>query len=292
MPTQRLLYTNQNGESIELSPLSVYSTNVSEDVTGLSDVSAKVNTVQAIGQDGVTWASTIIQQRDITIKGRINERDVARKGIYRRGLNHVLNPKYKGRLEFIHGDFRRQIACFPEKAPMYSGDRYYDLYTIDLVCPSPFWEEVTSSSVSVSSWESGWEFPFEIDDAGFIFGNKSLGVTVYVTNSGDTECGMSVKFTALGPVTNPELLNIRTGEFLRVNTSMIAGDQIIINTHYGNKTAHLIRDKQACPIFRYIDADSTFFMLDLGTNAFQAGAEFGAGDLDITITYSNQYLGV
>ena len=291
MATQRLFYTNENGESIELSPFSVYTTNVAENVVGLSDVSAKINTVQAIGQDGTTWASTILQPRDITIKGTITERDVGKKGVYRRGLNHVLNPKYKGTLEYVYGSFRRKIECWPEKAPSYSGDRYYDQYTIDLYCPSPFWEEATSSTASVSSWEGGFEFPVEIGDE-FVFGEKTLGVTVYVTNSGDTECGMSIHFKALGNVQNPKLLNIRTNEYMKLNFAMQAGDEIVINTHYGNKNAVLTRDKVSSSIFRYVDADSTFLMLGLGTNAFQASADEGASDLEISITYSNLYLGV
>ena len=42
-------------------------------------------------------------------------------------------------------------------------------------------------------------FPVELT-AGFEFGRKALGITVYATNAGDTACGMSVKFTALGQV--------------------------------------------------------------------------------------------
>ena len=291
MPIQRLIYTNENGESVELSPFSVYRVNVAENVTGLSDVTAKVNTVQAVGQDGATWASTVLQPRDITIKGRINVRGVSKQGVYRRGLNHVLNPKTKGTLEYIFGEFHRRIGCWPEKAPAYSGDRYYDQFAIDLVCPNPLWEESTASSVSVSSWEAGWMFPVELN-ADFEFGRKALGITVYATNAGDTACGMSVKFTALGRVENPILRNIRTGEFLRLNLTLSAGDEVTVNTHYGNKTARWTHNGETVNAFRYIDADSTLMLLGLGTNAFQASADTGSSDLDITLTYSNQYLGV
>lgn len=43
-------------------------------------------------------------------------------------------------------------------------------------------------------------------------------------NEGDVSTGMRIRFTALGTVSNPILLNVDTEEFIQINASQKTGD--------------------------------------------------------------------
>nr|DAH28891.1 MAG TPA: tail protein [Caudoviricetes sp.]DAU37806.1 MAG TPA: tail protein [Caudoviricetes sp.] len=294
---ERLIYQNANGGEIEFSPrlATLYHTNAPKDVTGLRDVSAQVLTSSTLGQDGATYESSYIKSRDITIKGKIRtlNRDEQKRAM--RELDHVLNPKVQGKLIYLYGDYRREIICYAETAPQYKAGASWPEYTIDLLCPSPFWLEATPSYEAISTWEGGFEFPLpdglELAE-GWEVGGRTENIIVTVQNAGDVECGVTVQFTALGAVSTPQILNIITGEYIKVNTSMQAADVIEVSTHYGNRKATLIRGDTRTNIFRLVDSGSTFFQMDVGANLFKVAAASGIADLDTTVIYSNQYLGV
>ena len=111
-------------------------------------------------------------------------------------------------------------------------------------------------------------------------------------NEGDVSTGMRIRFTALGTVSNPILLNVDTEEFIQINATMKTGDVIEINTKYGSKGAKLIRDGVETDYFRYIDVDSTFMQLAIGDNMFRYDAASGVNSLEVSIFYSKEFLGV
>ena len=71
---EKLIYTNERGDSIEFSPASSYHVNF-KDVTGLSDVRNAIYSTNSMGQDGDTYLGYRIESRDIDIVGYIKERD-------------------------------------------------------------------------------------------------------------------------------------------------------------------------------------------------------------------------
>lgn len=103
---------------------------------------------------------------------------------------------------------------------------------------------------------------------------------------------IQLRFTALGTVSNPILLNVDTEEFIQINATMKTGDVIEINTKYGSKGAKLIRDGAETDYFRYIDVDSTFMQLAIGDNMFRYDAASGVNSLEVSIFYSKEFLGV
>lgn len=294
---ERLIYRNDKGGEIELSPYAstIYHVNVSQDVTGLRDVKAKVQTSSTLGQDGATFESSYIESRDITIKGHIRALNGDAQKTAMRALDHVLNPKNAGTLIYKYGDFTRSIACHAETAPQYKASTSWPEYTIDLVCPSPFWVEEAQTYQEISTWEGYFEFPepggLELA-AGWEIGGRLANIIVTVPNAGDVDCGMTIQFTALGAVTNPKLLNVVTGEYMQLATTMQGGDVIEVTTHYGNRRATLIRNGERSNVFRTVSSGSTFLQLAVGDNLFKVEAGAGYADLDVAVMYSNQYLGV
>lgn len=293
MEYEKLIYTNENGESLVFSPLSTFHCNISNDCTGISDISNTLYTSNSMGQHGDTFISQRIEPRDIQIVGYINSRDKDITLQLRRKMQKILNPELNATLMYVYKDFVRVIDCKIDNAPVFTRSKIFQKYVIQLVCPSPFWREEVEQKEDIASWIAALEFELEIpEDEGIEFGYREPSVIVNVYNEGDVKAGMRIEFRATNTLNNPVLLNVDTGEYIQVNVTMQAGDTITITTDYGNKGATLTRDGKTEDYFRYIDVDSTYMQLDIGDNVFRYDAAAGSDALEVTIYHNNNYLGV
>ena len=219
---ERLTYTNEHGESVEFSHRSVFHTN---HVTGLSDTRNDVFSIQSMGQDGDTHVGGRIARREIEIMGAIRERDKERAFALRRRLARVLNPHLAATLTYRCGDTKRVIDCVPDSAPVFSRDAVLLSFDVSLTCPDPFWRDAGESVEHTAEWRPLWEFPFEIPiDTGMEFGYRAPSLIATAVNRGDVKSGMRVEFRAVGPLTDPSLLDINTRQFIKLNCEMVYGD--------------------------------------------------------------------
>lgn len=98
MMYEKLVYTNERGESIELSVGSVYHCNVSKDVDGIAGVTNAVYSTNSMGQHGDTYVGQRIEARDVDILGHINTKDKQQSYELRRRLLKIFNPSWAARL--------------------------------------------------------------------------------------------------------------------------------------------------------------------------------------------------
>lgn len=295
MMYEKLVYTNEKGDSVEFGIDSIYHCNVSKDVDGIVGVTNAVHSTNSMGQHGDTYVGQRIEARDIDIAGHINTRDKQQSYELRRQLLKVLNPELDGTLMYEYGSFRRVINCRIHGKPDVRRKKVLQEFSIPLECLNPFWREESEEKEDIASWVEAWEFPCEIDlddPHSMIFGYRAESVIVNCYNEGDVSTGMRVRFTALGTVRNPIILNVDTEEFIKLNVTMKTGDVIEVNTKYGSKGAELLRDGVKTDYFRYIDVDSTFMQLDIGDNNFRYDADSGVDFLEVTIFFNKEYLGV
>ena len=287
---EQLIYTNEKSMAVEFSTSSVYHTN---HITGLSDTRNTVFTVQSMGQDGDTYIGGRIDRREIEITGSIREPDKARAFVLRRELSRVLNPQLSATLTYRFGDTVRIIDCVPDSAPSYSRSAVLLDYAVSLICPNPFWREENEQSAQIAAWVGDWEFPFEIPmDTGMEFGHREPSLIVTVTNRGDVRTGMRMVFRAVGDLTDPSLLNINTGESIKLSTGMAAGDVIIVTTHFGRKRVIQRRGGVVSDALYLLDPDSVFLTLDVGDSQFRYDAGTNIQNLEVTLFFNNQYLSV
>ena len=291
---ERLYFQNGNGWVTEFSVYSDFHVNVARDVDGLNDVSMKVNTTTTIGQDGETFVSSTIEAREVHLTGHLRATGLERQVQLRRRLNHALGAREKGELIYVCGSLRRRIACYAETAPNYTPGRLPQ-FQITLRCPSPFWQDEEQEEVQIVEWEGGMAFDeadgLQLTD-GWEVGRRTGELIVSVENAGDVPCGMTILFEAEGTVINPQLMNVETLEFVKINTEMANGDRIEITTAYGQKNAVLIRSGERTNIFRLLDQDTTFLQMAVGENLFACDADESVANLTARIQYNRQYLGV
>lgn len=295
MESEKLIFTNKRGESIEMGLDSIYHCNISKDVEGIAGVKNVIYSTNSMGQHGDSYVGQRIEARDIQIVGHINTRDKAQALQLRRTMLKILNPELDGTLLYEYGGFRRIINCRTHGEPkIYRKEVLYE-FAIPLESLNPFWREEDEIKEDIASWVAAWRFPCVIEKdnpKSMIFGYRAESVIVDCYNEGDVSTGMRIRFTALGTVVNPILLNVDTEEYIQINVTMQTGDVIEVNTKYGSKGAKLVRDGVEADYFRYVDVDSTFMQLAIGDNNFRYDAESGVNSLEVAIFYNAEYLGV
>lgn len=292
---EQLEYVNSRGESIVFGVGSKYHVNVIRDVTGQSDINDTIYSTNSMEQHGDTLVGVRFEPRLIDVNGKIREEDREAQLKYRQDALKILNPELSGTLTYRYGNFSRVIGAKVDGTPAFSHPDRFEVFDITFKCLSPFWEEEEIKREEVASWLADWIFPTVIDKddpESMIYGHREMSIIVDVYNAGHVSSGMKIVFKALGDLTNPQLFNVNTREFMKVNYSMRAGDEITINTEYGSKSIKLLRDGIETNIYRYMDVDSTFMALDIGDNLFRYDADTGLDNLEVVVYYAPHYLGV
>jgi len=294
MEYEKLIYTNERGEKLELGVSSSYYVNVSKDVKGMSDVDNTIYTTNSVGQDGSTYTGQRIEPRKITITGYLKTKDKIQAINLRRRALKILNPALKGKLTYSYAGYKKTIDCVVSDSPAFYKKGLFMQFDIDLTCPNPFWKNEQETKEDVAKWVETLEFPVAIeqDSNGVIFGYRIENVITNLYNEGDVSTSMRIKIAAVAKVVNPEIRNMDTGEYIKLNMEMAAGDVIEITTEYGNKNITLTRNGDQLDYFRALDVDSTFLQMDIGDNTYRYNADEGTSNMEVTIYYNPQYLGV
>lgn len=295
MNYEKLIYTNENNESVEFSAGSKFHVNVLRDVEGLADIRNTIYSSSAMGQHGDTYIGEHIEPREIEVTGKVLSDDKDTQILARRELARKLNPDLEGTLQYEYNGFIKTIWAKAKNTPTITHEGLSMEFSVVFLCLDPFWRDVSDSRIEMAQWVGAWEFPCEIDENDpddMIFGYRDQPAVVNAENIGDVETGMVITLTASAPVTGATITNTNTGEYLKLNYALDLGDVVTINTNYGKKSVELDQSGVKTNIYRYLDVNSTFLQLKVGDNLMQYSATSGINFLDVSITYSPMYLGV
>jgi hypothetical protein len=282
-----LKYTNSNGIAVILRDRPPYFLTKLDGTGNLRNV---VTSFKAPTQDGSFFVGSALDMRDITIEGTIVAGGTDEAYALRQRLLQVFTPKLQGTLQYRS----RRIACVVEDVKLIvTTKQRYPTFLVSLLCPSPYFEALYRVREDLALWQPLFEFPLEITGGvGIEMGRRQPSQILTLLNVGDTECGCEIVFSALGAVTNPELLNLLTGAYIRVNTTMEAGEEIHVYTHFASKRVTSVLRGVASNIFYLLDTGSTFLQFAVGANTLRYDAEDGLDLLGVTLYYSPLYLGV
>ena len=292
---EKLIYTNPSGEQIIFSAASEYHVNM-KDVDGLADVRTRVYSTSSMGQDGATYINSIIEPREIEIIGNFRVRKREDINRLRRNMLRLIAPKSIGTLTYSDGVVERSIDCIPDTQYEFSrDDPIFEGFSVRFTCLDPYWHTPTETRNDIALWEAGMEFPADSGlelNADWEIGSRSASQIVQVYNAGDVDTGLRVEFRATGGVSNPKILDLGTGEYLRFKITMRAGDILTVSTGYANKYATLTRDGVQTDALRYLDTQSTFIQLAPDLSDIKYDADTGLSNLEVTLWHHDRYLGV
>ena len=289
-----LVFTNSAGVSVTLdsgsAPFFI------ESLEGIDLPPVYFQSQKAPFQDGNTLIDQLFQPRTITIQGAIRSStplQLSTVWALRRTLSSVLNPKLGlGMLTYTYDGGAKKIACvcvglhLPNKVYPEPWQRFQ----IQLEAPNPYWMKTTLDSTSAGLVIAQTKFPIAFPAAGFAFSEIASGTTCSLINSGDVPTPIVVTFT--GYCVNPTLVNITTGAFIHILTTLALGETMIVNTAFGQKAVTLNRSGSASNGMIYLDPLSTFFQLAVGTNQMQIYDDSGSGQFSCIIAKYDLFEGV
>lgn len=270
---------------------------VIQESEGFRGVENTVNLFRSIGQQGSTFSSSTIREREATIRGAIvfnsaKERDTLRKKVY-----DTFHPKYPATVKITTkaGTEYEIKDVYVVDAPSFKEDLNkpdIDYFSVNIVCLNPFILS-PEKKVSLQNKTGNFKFKWEILEDGVSLADIDARAIQNAINNGAVDTPIQAVIRSRGHLENPYIYNVTTGEAIRINKSLELGESIEITTEYGNKRVTFIDvEGNRENIFPLIDLKSTFFNLAVGDNLIKYGADTLEPNMTVDIYYRERHLGV
>lgn len=278
----KLIVENENGEKLNLFPSDDYFTSI----TGLNPPIASVNTTAFATGDGAKFNSSKIQPRNVVVTVRFL-RDVEKNRI---ALYRFFKVKKSVKMHFENSSRSIHFNGYVESFE-------FDLFNqfqaaqISIICPDPSLYDELQELIQFNQAQNAFQFPFQLSTE---ISTLTYLKSVVVDNLGDVECGMMIRLKALGEnILNPKIYNEKTGEFFSLNYDMSLGEVIEINTNRGKlSVVSTLGNGKTTNLMNHLTKNSTWLQLASGTNYIAFTADAGEDDLQVELSYCNQYEGV
>lgn len=271
------------------------------EMEGLGAPKANINTTELATMDGSLFNSARAEERNITIQflftfaPRIED---SRQRTYK-----YFPIKREVQLKIETDNRTSVIKGYVESN---EPDIFSDQETnqISIICSDPFFRADYTESLVFSGIEPMFEFEFSnesLSDDLLEMGSIEHQTERMVYYSGDADVGVTIYIHALGEARNITIYNVRSREFMRIDTTrlaqltgqgIIAGDDIIINTTRDNKGIKLLRNGHYTNILNCLDRGTDWFRLTKGPNIFAYIADYGEENLYFSIENEILYEGV
>ncbi len=282
---QKLIITNQRGESITLGSQAPY---FLETLDGASELKVTIESQKSPGQDGSGYMGNSLEERELTIEGTILTRSNPDElSNAKRKMQEVLNPKLgEATITYINRSIVKEIKGIAQSTPAFPGKQGskgtgFQKFLITLLCHQPFWLDTFYEGKELSYIVGGLKFKTAFPTA-----FSSRGFQRKAINSGDVAA--PVKIEIKGPAVNPMVTNETTGKYIRINRELEENDVLSISTAFGEKHV-LINGNNA---FHYIDLNSTFWQLVPGENIVSYNSNNDSINTKVHIKWKNRYIGL
>lgn len=271
-------------------------------IDGLGPAKASINTTTIASDDGSTFTSGRLDNRNIVMKLRFIGQCAS--DIEKLRLESYKFFSIKKRLKFkIETDFR---DCYTFG---YVESNIPDIFSpesgcqISIMCPNPYFYSTKEMHTKFSGVYPNFEFPFENQglepalELGYLYLNRDQNI--YYT--GDADVGCTIVVECRGFVENLKVVNKTTGETMTINddkleaitgSKLIDGDKLTINTLKGDKTITLLRNGETYNVMNALERRSKWIQLIRGDNHFSYSVSRGADSLNFSIYNSVLYEGV
>lgn len=142
----------------------------------------------------------------------------------------------------------------------------------------------------VHTWNPSLE-DYPTQDTGIELGYKDTKRMKNVINNGNTKVGVQVEFKVSGPITNPKLENVSTGQKIEYAGSFIKGDRIVFS-NYGpviKSYKYVDNIEKYTPITNESDWS---FGLQVGDNKLKYSAGSNEENIEVSIKYTEKFVEV
>ena len=257
------------------------------DTDGFSAAEYMVHTSQNSGQDGENYNGAQANKRNPVVTANIFEDYQA----WGDRLRSFFQPRSWGTVYAYESDddVGRKAAYQVEKIDIEETGTVRDA-TISLICPDPKWYALTDNLTQLAVWQGCIRFPLRIKEP-FKVTEKVNTLIGNVHNESAVEMGLTVKFMASGTVVNPSLYDVNRRELMQINTTMHAGDVIVITTADGSKRVRLLSGGVTTNISNLMQYPPKWLKAYQGDNLFRYNASSGIDSLSVSILSTPAYWG-
>lgn len=199
------------------------------------------------------------------------------------------NPNIDGKLTVTINGQTRWISYIVQSLKL-AQDNLYDpfIYQLTMLCPQPYFLDMSDFGKDLAASVPLCAFPFVwLEGREYATDYRQFSSNFLVVNSGDLDTGLKVVFIAQDVVRNPKL-SLQNGQYIRVLTELMQGDELSIETSKGKKRILL----NGVNMMSRIDRKSTFIGLAPGENVLTYDADEGYMNLEVRLYYTPMYLGV
>lgn len=272
-------------------------------ITGLESSDLEVSFTDNALVDGSTQDGKRIKSRPIHIEADLL--DDRNNEVNRQRIIKFFNPKYTGKMTINHSGTQRNIEYELEGWNFVAASNVFNKLSIvaDLKCADPFWKNIDNFGQNMADISKHIAFPWRVVRQkvvvpepykgltlpGQITGYRTLRKEVHLPNDGDVPTGVRIQFIAKrGPVKNPKITLVGTGQFVRVKVEMKEKDILLVDTNIRHQVIELNGEN----VYQKIDRLSEPFELQVGSNYLEYDADENYTNLDVRLFYTPLYLGV
>lgn len=268
-----------------------------DEIKGFDRLNVQIVTSQGFDQDGATLINDYVMPRSMEISGQFFGETAEQIQKQRDTLLNLFIPKTNITINHYYGGRNRLITARVENTPEFgfTAVSRINSYNVELLAAEPYWRDVSETLVRMANIVGEFHFPLRIPvNKGVHFGVKSSSLIVNVYNKSSIRTGMKIVFIANGEVSNPQLFNVKTREYIKILCNMEAGEKITVHTGEDKNVVRIKNGVTENYIGR-IDlagGGNTFLELNPGDNLFRYAADTGQDMLELKVYYCNKYLGV
>lgn len=265
------------------------------DEADLGTVEGTHHSYKYVSQVGVYIDSTTLEQRVVAISGWVIGNTYDELKANKSVLNKLINPLHT--VEVVVQD-KYKLDFKPDFSVKYSAsyeenNEVLCKFLIQGTCADPMFTTKYKQTALIASIIPKFRFPLVIpQNNGILMGLREPSLLATLNNGGDIDTGLLITFSCTSTVTNPSLLNVDTREFIKINKTMSAGEQIIVSTGSGEKYIKGIVSGEESNYFKYMDFDSTWLQLHTGENILKYDADANVDGLEVLISFLPKYLEV
>lgn len=257
-------------------------------------VTATHSTAKGVEQIGERVVNTTLDTRDVEIIGFIKAGSASDMEAKKAALYQMCDPR---RPFQVMPDAATALTCYATDTVKFTASRLTNnervaRFVIDAVAHDPLFSDAAARYRKIAQWASNFLWPLQIPSTGFTFADRSDSLIAILENGGDVETGLLIHFTAGATVQNPKLTNVATGEFIKLNRTLVAGETVVVNTNYGQEGVTSYIGDVVKDVINDLDLSSTFLQAPVGTSQLHYTAESNVTSMTVTIYFNQRYLGV
>ena len=248
---------------------------------GIDTIGCKLNEAQGIDQTGTTVQSVNVQSRPVTISGiLVGEFQSENKD----KLLSVVRPDLDARL--YANDFYLDVR--PTATPTIGANPSFAAFQFSVTAAYPYWQKDEPTTAVLSGVEYGFKFPWNQSRA-YRFGTIVRSQFISVRNAGQVPVPYTLTFTALNEVVKPQLLDVATGKFIRVNKTLVAGERVVIEITHDRTYVTSSVDGECRGA---LELTSNLYRLTVGDNVLKPTAYSGISNLQVSIDFAQEIVGI